>query len=64
MQHLSVRVSSLIEEVVVRRFTEDERVEVWDRWQAGVFAGAVTPLLAVKAADYYTEKRIGSTTDG
>ena len=35
MQHLSVRVSSLIEVVVVRRFTEDERVEVWDRWQAG-----------------------------
>ena len=35
MQHLSVRVSSLIEEVVVVRFTEDERVEVWDRWQAG-----------------------------
>ena len=35
MQHLSVRVLSLIEEVVVRRFTEAERVEVWDRWQAG-----------------------------
>ena len=35
MQHLSVRVLSLIEEVVVPRFTEDERVEVWDRWQAG-----------------------------
>jgi hypothetical protein len=32
--------------------------------QAGVFAGAVTPLLAVKAADYYTEKKTGSTTDG
>ena len=30
-----VRVLSLIEEVVVRRFTEEERVEVWDRWQAG-----------------------------
>ncbi len=32
---LSVRVLSLIEEVVVRRFTEVERVEIWDRWQAG-----------------------------
>jgi len=31
MQHLSVRVLSLIEEVVVVRFTEEERVEVWDR---------------------------------
>ncbi len=35
MQHLSVRVLSLIEEVVVARFTEVEMVEVWDRWQAG-----------------------------
>ncbi len=35
MQHLSVRVLSLIEEVVVVRFTEVERVEVWDRWQGG-----------------------------
>ena len=25
----------LIEEVVVARFTEEERVEVWDRWEAG-----------------------------
>ena len=30
-----VRVWSLIEEVVVARFSEEERVEVWDRWQAG-----------------------------
>ena len=30
-----MRVLSLIEEVVVLRFTEMERVEVWDRWQAG-----------------------------
>ena len=35
MQHLSVRVLSLVEEVVVPRFTEVEMVEVWDRWQAG-----------------------------
>ena len=28
-QDLLVRVSSLIEEVVVRRFTEGERAEVW-----------------------------------
>ena len=34
MQHLSVRVLSLIGEVVVARFSEAERVEVWDRWQA------------------------------
>jgi len=26
---------SLIEEVVVARFTEEDRVEVWDGWQAG-----------------------------
>ncbi len=35
MQHLSVRVLSLVGEVVVPRFTEVEMVEVWDRWQAG-----------------------------
>ena len=35
MQHLSVRVLSLIEEVVVVRFTDAEVIEVWDRWQAG-----------------------------
>jgi len=35
MQHLSVRVLSLVEEVVVARFSEAEVVEVWDRWQAG-----------------------------
>ncbi len=29
-----MRVWSLIEEVVVARFSEEERVEVWDRWQA------------------------------
>ena len=30
-----MRVWFLIEVVVVARFTEGERVEVWDRWQAG-----------------------------
>ncbi len=35
MQHLLVRVLSLVEEVVAPRFTEVEMVEVWDRWQAG-----------------------------
>ena len=32
---MSERVLSLIEEVVVVRFTDAEVIEVWDRWQAG-----------------------------
>lgn len=35
VQHLSARVGVSCREVVVRKFTEAERAEVWDRWQAG-----------------------------